>query len=100
VSSRDFSTNWISGFGLAGLKQSKSIAYSFFSFHEVPIERVLESGEVTACTGLVELDVNIHNYVRGREGGYEQTYISLGALQRCSSTRLIVGFAAGAIIAQ
>jgi hypothetical protein len=29
----------------------------FFRFHVVPSKRVLESGDVTACTGLVKLDV-------------------------------------------
>jgi hypothetical protein len=43
----------------------------FFRFHVVPSKRVLESGDVTACTGLVKLDVKIHDCVHGREGGHE-----------------------------
>jgi hypothetical protein len=48
----------------------------------MPGERVLESGDVTAYTGLVKLDVKIHNCVHGREGGHEQTHIALGALPK------------------
>ena len=62
---------WISSVSPAGLKRTKSIANGFFRFHVVPSKRVLESGDVTACTGLVKLDVKIHDCVHGREGGHE-----------------------------
>jgi hypothetical protein len=67
---------------LTSLKRSKSVTNRLLSFHVVPSERILESGNVTPCTRFIKLNVKVHDRIHGREGGHEQTHVAFRALPK------------------